>query len=348
MSHRRFNPLKDEWIIVSSNRCNRPWKGETEKSEDKGGFQKSEHFNPLAPGGVRANGEVTPTYTSTYVFTNDFPVFTEEPNPEVPQTDDLFQSQYDVRGTCRVLCFNPDSSLSLATMTKSQISSVIDQWIDQMNELKEKYEWVQIFENKGAAVGCSNAHPHGQLWCMNFLPNEAATKKRNQQKYFQRKGSPMLVDYLNQERQKKERIVVENEHWTVLVPYWAYWPFETMLLPNRHILRLEDITVEERSSLAEIMKILLVKYDNLFKCSFPYMFGWHGAPTGSHLKESCDYWQLHASYFPPLLRSASIKKFMAGFEMHAEPQRDMSPEKAAELLREQSQVHFSTRKNSNN
>ncbi|KAK0427686.1 hypothetical protein QR680_010366 [Steinernema hermaphroditum] len=326
MSHRRYNPLKDEWVIVSTDRINRPWKGATEKTE-QGAFQKSEEINPLAPGGIRANGEVTPFYSNTLVFTNDFPVFTEDPKTEVHDEHELFKSQHDIRGTCRVLCFHPDSELSLATMSTAQIVDVIAQWIEQMNELRDKYEWIQIFENKGAAVGCSNAHPHGQLWCMNYLPNEATKKMETQKRYYQSHERPMLLDYLEQERKKKERVVVENDHWTIVVPYWAYWPFETLLLPNTHILRLDDITAEERSSLADIMKRLLVKYDNLFKCSFPYMFGWHGAPTGRYLDERCEFWQLHAAYLPPLLRSATVKKFMAAFEMHAEGQRDISPEK---------------------
>uniref|UniRef100_A0A1I7ZK48 Galactose-1-phosphate uridylyltransferase n=1 Tax=Steinernema glaseri TaxID=37863 RepID=A0A1I7ZK48_9BILA len=340
MSHRRYNPLKDEWVIVSTNRIDRPWKGSTEKTDPSEGFQTVEKLNPLAPDGVRANGETTPHYSGTYVFPNDFPVFTEEPKKEALDGHELFKSQHDIRGTCKVLCFHPDSSLSLATMSEAQLLQVIEMWINQMNELKEKYEWIQIFENKGAAVGCSNSHPHGQLWCMNYLPNETTRKMRTQKEYYQRHGRPMLLDYVNQEREKKERVVLENEHWTVVVPFWAYWPFETLLLPNRQILRLEDITEKERYSLANIMKLLLVKYDNLFECSFPYMFGWHGAPTGKYLQEDCNFWQLHGAYFPPLLRSATVKKFMAGFEMHAEGQRDFSPEKAAEQLRKQPNIHY--------
>uniref|UniRef100_A0A8B9EWI3 Galactose-1-phosphate uridylyltransferase n=1 Tax=Anser cygnoides TaxID=8845 RepID=A0A8B9EWI3_ANSCY len=227
------------------------------------------------------------------------------------------------------MCFHPWSDLTLPLMSLAEIRAVIDAWAELAAELGASYPWVQIFENKGAMMGCSNPHPHCQVWASSFLPNEARLEERTQRQYRDQHGVPMLLEYAEQEARRKERLVVENEDWLVVVPYWATWPFQTLLLPRRHVLRLQDLRDSERDSLASIMRRLLIKYDNLFRVSFPYSMGWHGAPTGPHLQEDCGHWQLHAHYYPPLLRSATIRKFMVGYEMLAQAQRDLTPEQVS-------------------
>ncbi|XP_021236860.1 galactose-1-phosphate uridylyltransferase isoform X2 [Numida meleagris] len=247
------------------------------------------------------------------------------------------------RGVCKVMCFHPHSDLTLPLMSLLEIRAVIDAWAELEAELGASYPWVQIFENKGAMMGCSNPHPHCQVWASSFLPNEARLEERTQRQHHSQHGVPMLLEYAEQEAQRKERLVVENEDWLVVVPYWATWPFQTLLLPRRHVLRLRDLCDSERDSLASIMRRLLIKYDNLFQVSFPYSMGWHGAPTGPHLREDCGHWQLHAHYYPPLLRSATVRKFMVGYEMLAQAQRDLTPEQAAERLRALPEVHYKLR-----
>lgn len=338
---RRYNPLIDEWLIVAVNRINRPWHGaKTEKTT----ILPSEVVkNQLAPGGVRSSGVQNDEYQSTFVFENDFPSFTEFDKCAGEEEDsDLFKQQ-EVKGVCRVICYHPDSKKTLATMDLKEVRTVIDLWDEQYVELGPKYEWIQIFENRGAVVGCSNMHPHGQLWASNYLPSIPEKKMRSQKKYFEKHGTVMLMDYLKEEVGKNERIIMRNEHWTWLVPYWAFWPYETMLLPNRHVERFTDLEESEKQSLSSILRDLLIKYDNVFECSFPYMMGWSGAPTGSFLKDDCSFWQLHLSFFPPLLRSATVPKFLAGYEVFAEKQRDSSPEVAAKTLREISEIHYSKR-----
>uniref|UniRef100_A0A1I7TFS5 Galactose-1-phosphate uridylyltransferase n=1 Tax=Caenorhabditis tropicalis TaxID=1561998 RepID=A0A1I7TFS5_9PELO len=341
---RRYNPLIDEWIIVAVNRINRPWQGAKTEKSTGGNVEKSSEKNQLAPGGVRSSGVVNEEYTSTFVFENDFPSFTEFEDCAGEEEDsDLFK-QKEVRGVCKVICYHPDSQLTLAIMNLEEVRTVIDIWNQQYVELNPKYEWVQIFENRGAVVGCSNMHPHGQLWASNYLPSIPQKKHESQKKYFEKNRKVLLLDYLDQEMTKNERNIMRNEHWTWLVPYWAFWPFETMLLPNRHVERFTDLNETEKQSLSSILRALLIKYDNLFECSFPYMMGWSGAPTGSFLSEDCSFWQLHLSFFPPLLRSATVPKFLAGYEVFAEKQRDISPEIAAKTLREIDGEHYSKRK----
>lgn len=344
MNHRRYNPLREEWVIVAANRVNRPWQGATEAdTKTKAGFTTLATINPLAPGGKRANGKTSPHYTSTYVFENDFPSLTDDGNrdedPSELVSDQLYQS-HTIRGTCRVLCYHPDSELSMARMSIEQIEAVIDLWIAQMDELQSKYEWVQIFENKGAVVGCSNPHPHGQLWASNFLPTYPAKEYNTQKAYKERTGKVMLMEVLKHELEVKERVVVENDEWVVVIPFWATWPFETMLLPKKHVISLNEINPEQKRLLADIIRKLLIKYDNLFQCSFPFSMGWQSAPTGRYLQEDRSFWTLRAVYLPPLLRSATVRKFMAGYELVSEPQRDITPEKAAAMLREQNEVHY--------
>ncbi|XP_053148916.1 galactose-1-phosphate uridylyltransferase isoform X7 [Hemicordylus capensis] len=247
----------------------------------------------------------------------------------------------EVRAERKVMCFHPWSDLTLPLMSLAEIRTVIDKWMDIAVELGASYSWVQIFENKGAMMGCSNPHPHCQVWASNFLPNEASLEDRTQQKHLKDRGIPMLLEYAQLEAEKKERMVVENADWLVVVPYWAVWPFQTLLLPRRrHVSRLQDLRDSEKESLASIMKRLLTKYDNLFQISFPYSMGWHGAPTGPHRDADCSHWQLHAHYYPPLLRSATVRKFMVGYEMLAQAQRDLTPEQAAERLRNLPEEHY--------
>lgn len=350
--HIRYNPLKDDWILVSPHRTKRPWKGLVEKPQDNSKSSKRfDPSNPLCPGAVRPNGVKNPEYTDTFVFDNDFPAlldmqFSQDCDEKSEIDKDLFKME-PVSGACKVMCFHPYSDLTLPLMSREAIVAVINKWIEIVNDLKPKYDWVQIFENKGAINGCSNPHPHCQIWSTSFLPNEIKVKHQTQKAFYEKHNKVMLVEYLQRELKSQERVIVENEHWACVVPYWAMWPFETMLIPKRHVVRIFDLSSDEISSLADVMKRLLIKYDNLFECSFPYTMGWHFAPTGSHLDDECKWWQLHAVYYPPLLRSATIKKFMVGFEQLAQAQRDLTPEKAAESLKALSDTVHYTQLNNN-
>ena len=330
-------------MLVSPHRMKRPWSGQVEKptEEERPEFDPK---NPLCPGVTRPNGATNPQYENTFVFDNDFPALLEDV-PEPDETDSPLFKAAAARGTCRVMCFSPKSNITLPLMSQQEIKMVIDTWIEEMLTLGKKYQWVQIFENKGAAMGCSNPHPHCQIWASSFLPNEAMIKDRNMKEYLEIHKSNLLLDYAKQEMDKNERLVVTNSDWLALVPYWAVWPYETMIIPrNRHILRMTDLTESERMSLADIMKQLTIRYDNLFECSFPYSMGFHGAPTGpGHEEKDFSHWQFHAIYYPPLLRSATVKKFMVGYEMLANPQRDLTAEQAAEKLRNLSDVHYKSK-----
>ena len=332
--HRRYNPLTDEWVLVSPHRIKRPWQGQVENPIPESYSQ----YDPkcyLCPGNERADAHKNPKYENTFVFTNDFPALLPD-MPIIEEESELFES-HSVKGTSRVICFSPKHNLTLPEMEIESIKNVVDLWIEQTKELGKKYKWVQIFENKGTIMGCSNPHPHGQIWANNKIPNEPFKEERQQKKYFKKNDSVLLLDYLNQELEKKERIVLKNKHWIVLVPFWAVWPFETMLLPRKHVLRLTDLTSNEKISLAEILKQHLIKYDNIFKISFPYTMGWHGAPFDD---KDYAHWQLHAHFYPPLLRSATVKKFMVGYEMLSEAQRDITAEQAAEKLKSLSEIHY--------
>lgn len=339
--HNRYNPLRGEWILVSPHRALRPWSGQIEDVPAENVPQHDPN-NPLCPGVIRASGILTPKYTSTYVFKNDFPALLES-GPEPPKSDDPLFQTVSAHGTCRVVCFHPRSDLHIATMTEQEVVVVVDTWIRQMEELGEIYLWVQIFENRGAMMGCSNPHPHCQVWASSFLPNEAYIEDLHQKQYYENHGRPLLQDYLQKEIQKVERIVWENKHWLIVVPYWALWPFETLVLPKRQIQRMTDMNTEEKKALAQALRVIVAKYDNLFHCSFPYSMGFHGAPTGPKLKDEFAYWTFHAKFLPPLLRSATIKKFMVGYELLAQAQRDLTAEKAAEILRNQPNIHYKLR-----
>ncbi|XP_039238583.1 galactose-1-phosphate uridylyltransferase isoform X2 [Pipra filicauda] len=317
--HARYNPLRDDWVLVSAHRVKRPWQGQLEKPPPED-VPRWDPKNPLCPGATRANGEVNPQYEGTFVFPNDFPAL----QPDAPEPDDsdhpLFRAA-PARGVCKVMCFHPWSDLTLPLMSLAEIRTVIDAWAELATDLGASYPWVQV-------------------WASSFLPNEARLEDRTQREHLSQHGVPMLLEYAEQEARRKERLVVENADWLVVVPYWATWPYQTLLLPRRHVCRLQDLREGERDSLASIMKRLLIKYDNLFEVSFPYSMGWHGAPTGPHLEEDCRHWQLHAHYYPPLLRSATVRKFMVGYEMLAQAQRDLTPEQAAERLRSLPEVHY--------
>ena len=330
--HRRFNALTGEWVFVSPQRNRRPWQGRIEPTPAASRPQ----YDPqcyLCPGNVRANGEHNPPYRSTYVFTNDYPAFLPETVAEDATQHPLLQAHVQA-GTCRVVCFSPRHDLTLAQMPVPEVRTVVDAWVEQVTELGQRWRWVQVFENKGELMGCSNPHPHGQIWASDFVPTHAARELTQQQLWFEKNRRPLLVDYAALESAAGERVVVQNADWVAVVPWWAVWPFETLLLPRRHVPSLPDLTTAERDSLAAILSRLLAGYDRLFEISFPYSAGWHGVPTGPpDPRASTEAYQLHAHFYPPLLRSATVKKFMVGYEMLAESQRDITPEQAAERLR---------------
>jgi UDPglucose--hexose-1-phosphate uridylyltransferase len=336
--HRRYNALTGDWILVSPHRTQRPWQGKQEVTAP----DRRPQYDPkcyLCPGNERAGGAKNPAYTSTYVFTNDFAAIL--PNgPSRAEGTALLRTQ-SVAGTCRVICFSPRHDWTLPAMPAEAIRGVVDVWAQQTEELGHKYRWIQVFENKGDIMGCSNPHPHGQVWASDFLPNEPFKEDRQQLAYLHEKGSVLLMDYLAVELEQEIRIVVQNRDWVALLPYWATWPYEILLLPKHPVARLPDLQDSERTSLAEILKRLLIRYDNLFEVSFPYSMGWHGAPYGAG---EIGHWQLHAHFYPPLLRSATVKKFMVGYEMLGEAQRDLTAEQAARTLRDQSEIHFSERR----
>jgi len=333
--HRRYNPLIDEWVLVSPHRTKRPWLGQVEKGTLN---QRPQHDSTcyLCPGNKRAGGLKNPDYHDVYVFTNDFAALLPNTPAAPPNPSPLLRLESET-GTTRVICFSPRHDLTLPEMPVSGIRKVIEIWRTQLTELGQKYRWVQIFENKGAVMGSSNPHPHGQIWAQHTLPNQAEKENRNQKAYFETHGEPLLVAYATLEAEKRQRIVVENDDWLAVVPYWAVWPFEILLLPRRHVLHLTHLSEKEQDSLAAILKRLLIKYDNLFETAFPYSMGWHGAPSDN---ANYDHWQLHAHFYPPLLRSATVKKFMVGYEMLGESQRDITAEQAAARLRDLPDIHY--------
>lgn len=333
--HRRLNPLTGEYVLVSPHRTRRPWQGRRERPPQ----EQRPAYDPdcyLCPGNVRANGERNPAYDRTFVFTNDFAALLPDVPAAPPPAHPLLTAEA-VRGDCRVICFSPRHDLTLPQMPAADIRGVVDVWAAQTAELGARYRWVQVFENKGEIMGCSNPHPHGQIWASDRLPNELVKEDRGQAAYYAQHGRPLLADYAELETAQGERVVAANADWLAVTPFWAVWPFETLLLPRRPVLRLPDLTPAERDALADILKRLLTKYDNLFEVSFPYSMGWHAAPNddGHH-----PHWTLHAHFYPPLLRSATVKKFMVGYEMLAEAQRDLTPEQAAARLRELPEVHY--------
>jgi UDPglucose--hexose-1-phosphate uridylyltransferase len=335
--HRRHNPLLDEWVLVSPHRLERPWQGQREDAAeaDLPAYDPSCY---LCPGNARAGGQRNPAYATTFAFDNDFPALLPDPSPDgAAETEGLLRSQPET-GACRVLCFTPRHDLTLARMDVPAVRTVVDAWADEVQALERRPEvaYVQLFENKGAMMGCSNPHPHCQAWATGHVPTLAARRQASQRAYHDAHGRDLLGDYLELELRARERVVLENAHWVALVPYWAVWPYETMLLPRRRAESLDALAPAERDALAEALHAVTVRYDNLFHTSFPYSLGWHPRPArGAH-----PYWRLHATFCPPLLRSATVRKFLVGYELAAEPQRDLTPEAAAERLRALPDAHY--------
>ncbi|ASV29701.1 UDP-glucose--hexose-1-phosphate uridylyltransferase [Maribacter cobaltidurans] len=338
--HRRYNILNDEWVLVSPHRTKRPWQGKQEKTApaDRPTYDAGCY---LCPGNVRANGDSNPNYNTVYSFKNDFSaLLTDTPSDEI--NEGLLRTKGD-NGICKVICFSPDHSLTLPLMQVRSIEDVIGIWQKEYHELGdiEGINYVQIFENKGALMGCSNPHPHGQIWSQNSIPQEVVKKSKQQLSYWNENKRSLLGDYLKQEQQMDKRLIWQNEHFAALVPYWAVWPYEVMIIPKRHVRSIADLTEIEKTGFAKAIKIVTTKYDNLFETSFPYSAGIHQAPTDGKAHHE---WHFHMVFYPPLLRSATIKKFMVGYELLANPQRDITAEQAAGTLEGLSEVHYCQRK----
>lgn len=336
-SHRRLNQLTGEWVIVSPHRTKRPWQGQTENPTSQA-LPSYEPHCYLCPGNERAGGHQNPNYQAVFVFDNDFAALSNTETTE-PESSGLMVVHRE-RGNCRVVCFSPDHGLTLARMDASAIRIVVDEWANQYEELGSlaHIDHVQIFENRGEMMGASNPHPHCQIWATESIPNEPAKEMARQAEYQRRTGSCLLCDYLNVELENRKLIVTENEHFVALVPFWAVYPFEILLMGKRHIGRITNLNDIERNSLADILRRLTIRYDNLFQTPFPYSMGFHQEPTDGNSHESVHF---HAHFYPPLLRSATIRKFLVGFELLGSPQRDLTPEQAAESLRDLSEVHYS-------
>ena len=336
-SHRRYNPLTGEWVLVSPHRTRRPWQGQVEKPAP----EERPRYDPgcyLCPGNERAGGVRNPEYGGTFVFQNDFPALLPNVPPGRAGDHELLLSESE-SGICRVVCFSPRHDLTLPEMEDADIRKVVDLWTEQYEELgaMDGIDHVQIFENKGAAMGCSNPHPHGQIWAQRNVPGEPAKELRQMRRYFENRGSTLLGDYLAVELEREDRVVCENDRFAAVVPFWATWPFEIMILCKRRVASLLDMDDAEKTSLAGILRRVTTRYDNLFSCSFPYSAGMHQAPTDG---ETHREWDWHMHFYPPLLRSATVRKFMVGYEMLGNPQRDVTPESSAARLRESSEIHF--------
>lgn len=329
-SHKRLNILTGEWVLVSPHRAKRPWQGQNEEisTEKRPSYDKTCY---LCATNTRINGEVNPDYKDVFVFTNDFGALQKE-SPAFVKDDNLLQARSET-GICKVICFSPDHSKSLADMEVADIKKVVHVWQKEYLDLgkNETINYVQIFENKGAVMGCSNPHPHGQIWSQSTLPNEVVKKNKQQKYYFTKNKTSLLEDYIQQELKVKERIIFQNKDFVVLVPFWAIWPFETMIAPKKAKKDLTQLSNTESENFAEAIAVITKTYDKLFHTSFPYSSGIHQAPTNG---ESNAHWHFHMSFYPPLLRSATVKKFMVGYEMFGTPQRDITAENAANRLRD--------------
>jgi UDPglucose--hexose-1-phosphate uridylyltransferase len=348
--HRRYNPLTREWVLVSPHRALRPWQGQVEKTI----AEQLPHYDPtcyLCPGNARVGGVRNPTYTGAFAFDNDFAALLppEVGSPESgvqspkPKVSNLFVSD-STPGLCRVVCFSPRHDLTLPELSLTEAEAVMQTWTDQTRELGalDYIHYVQVFENKGAVMGCSNPHPHSQIWASGHLPNEIIKELAAQTDYAREHQACLLCDYAQAEAREGTRVICANEHFTALVPFWAVWPFEVLVVANRHTPALPTLTPAEMTGLADLMRRVTARYDNLFEISFPYSMGFHQAPTAGADQAA---WHLHAHFYPPLLRSATVKKFMVGYEMLAMPQRDITPEQAAERLRGLSETHYKNRGN---
>ena len=338
--HRRYNALTGEWVLVSPHRAKRPWQGQVEKGQE----EKRPEYDAkcyLCPGNERAGGEKNPDYKSTYTFVNDFSALL----PDTPQGEEiegeLFRAESE-QGICKVICFSPRHDLTIPEMSHDAVCGVVDVWQKEYRELgrKEFINYVQIFENKGSVMGCSNPHPHGQIWASRSIPVEPMKEQAQQKAYFEKYGRTLLSDYIASELGKDQRIIYKNDHFVVLAPYWAVWPFEAMIVSRRPVQNIDQLTEYEKSGLADAYRHLTILYDNLFEVSFPYSAGLHQAPTDGQKHPE---WHLHMHFYPPLLRSATVKKFMVGYEMLANPQRDITPETSTRRLKELSSVHYKSK-----
>lgn len=335
--HRRFNPLTGEWVLVSPHRTKRPWQGQVEKTARPASLPHDPQCY-LCPGNPRAGGHRNPVYADTFVFDNDFAALLPSSSRESIEESPLLRAQGET-GICRVVCFSPRHDLTLARLGQAALERVVSTWIEQTLELgaRPDIRYVQLFENRGEMMGASNPHPHGQIWASSTLPNEITKELATQTGWFAAHNRTLLSDYLALELEREQRIVCQNEHFVTLVPFWAVWPFETILLPRRPMARLPELTAEERTALSDILLQTVTRYDNLFEVSFPYSMGFHQAPTDG---EPHPEWHLHAHFYPPLLRSATVRKFMVGYELLGTPQRDITAEAAAARLRDLSAVHY--------
>ena len=335
--HRRFNPLTEEWVLVSPHRTQRPWQGQSESTEPEKKLSYDSQCY-LCPGNARNAGALNPAYEDVFVFTNDFSALQEETPAGTKSPHPLFLAKSE-KGKCRVICFSPRHDLTIAELDTPVIEKVIDTWVSEYKTLGalDYINHVQIFENKGAMMGCSNPHPHGQIWAQESIPMIPLKKQQSQKKYWDQFSRSMLCDYLSEELKQKTRVLFETDHFAAVVPYWAVWPFETMIIPKRQVSNISELTTDEKKDWAMAYKKVAISYDNLFETTAPYSAGIHQAPTdgGSH-----PYWQMHMVFYPPLLRSATVKKFMVGYEMLAEPQRDLTPEKCAEMLKALSPIRY--------
>jgi len=334
--HRRFNPLLREWVLVSPDRAQRPWQGAIETipaaptvPHDPGCY--------MCSGNKRSTGQMNPHYKNIFVFDNDFPALLPDGEPQSIDENNLLMAKTET-GICRVLCFSPRHDLTLSGMDLPDIRLVVDSWAEQFQDLgaRPQISYVQIFENRGTVMGASNPHPHGQIWASQSIPNIPQTEQNSQAAYRESKSSCLLCDYFALEDSAAIRAVTRNEHFVALVPYWAVWPFETMILARRHVASIDEFTPAERDAFSDILKRLTTRYDNLFRTPFPYSMGFHQRPTDGHPHPE---WHFHAHFFPPLLRSASVRKFMVGFELLGTPQRDITPESSAQRLRALPETH---------
>ena len=337
--HRRYNPLSREWVLVSPHRTQRPWQGQTEQPPQ----EHRPRYDPacyLCPGNERAGGVKNPDYKHTFVFTNDFSALLPD-TPSGSYDEGGLLIAESTRGICRVVCFSPRHDLTLAQIDQESLCRVVDAWVEQYEELGAHpfVNDVQIFENRGAMMGASNPHPHGQIWAGEHIPVNVAREQEAQLAYYKEHGSTLLSDYLALELKDGSRLVCSNDHFVALVPFWAVWPFETIVISMRPVEALPDLTEDERGGLADILKQVTTRYDNLFEVSAPYSMGFHQRPTDNLPRP---FHHLHAHFYPPLLRSATVRKFMVGYELLAEPQRDITPESAAERLRELPGMHYRT------
>jgi len=336
--HRRYNPLTGEWVLVSPHRAKRPWQGQVEET----GQDLRPSHDPscyLCPGNQRANGERNPTYEGTFVFENDYAAMLPRGEEVTFGPDPLFKASSE-SGICRVICFSPRHDLTLSLMDTEAIRGVVDTWAEQYTEIgsRPEIDYVQIFENRGELMGCSNPHPHGQVWSNQTIPDLPRKEDQRQRTHLKERGKSLLEEYVWRELDLGERVVFQNEHFVCVVPFWAIWPFETLLVPKESVPDVASLDEGARNDLADSLRRMGTRFDNLFKTSFPYSMGLHQRPTDG---QPHDHWCFHIHYFPPLLRNATVKKFMVGYEMLAMPQRDITAEESAERLRECSELHYS-------